>query len=248
MIEASTRPLKGALYIQRSVNDLRRSHLEEVPPPLQNSGPNLRIAVRKARVEQAERSEVVAELRGAELARLDMLFEALKPVLAQVPKDLDLFDTGVVPGERARLFVDMIAFVEMGHDRRQYRFIQDARHGRMVIAESERIDTMVEALTDYIARRLVERQLALSGDTFIPLPEGAYPIAARGALKSEPAPALAPVAAPEPPRKRRWISTALLFTVELLGSIVLFVLLAGAAYFAWRFGEAWWITHFAQLS
>ncbi|MDB5572349.1 MAG: hypothetical protein JWN93_3532 [Hyphomicrobiales bacterium] len=208
--------------------------------------PDLRAAVRKARVEQAERSEVVAELRGAEIARLEMLFEALKPILAQVPKDIDIFDAGIVPGERARLFVDMIAFVEMGHDRRQYRFIQEARHGRMVIAESARIDAMVEALTDYIARRLVERQLALSGDTFIPLPESAYRAGEKPPVRTERPPARAPEAAPPP--RRRWFATALLFTVELLGSIVLFVLLAGAAFFAWRFGEAWWVAHFAQLN
>ncbi len=241
MIGASTRSLKNDLYIQSHLNDLRRSQVDESNRISHDVPPDLRSAVRKARVEQAERSDVIAELRGAEIARLEILFEALKPILAQVPKDLDLFDAGVVPGERPRLFIDMIAFVEMGHDKRLYRFIQDARHGRTVIAESERIDTMVEALTDYIARRLVERQLALSGDTFIPLPEAAYAAAAKTVLKSEPAIASKPAA-------RRWLTTALLFTVELLGSIVLFVLLAGAAFFAWRFCEGLWIAHFAQIN
>ena len=65
----------------------------------------LKAAVRRARVEQAERSEVVAELRGAEIARLEMLFEAFKPILAQVPAELELFDAGITQGERPRLFI-----------------------------------------------------------------------------------------------------------------------------------------------
>jgi hypothetical protein len=97
----------------------------------------LKGAVRRARVEQAERSHVVAELRGAEIARLEMLFDAFKPILAQAPAEMELFDAGITQGERPRLFIDMIAFVEMAHDRRNYRFIQETRHGRVLLAEGE---------------------------------------------------------------------------------------------------------------
>jgi hypothetical protein len=41
--------------------------------------------------------------------------------------------------------------------------------------------------------------------------------------------------------------SALLFTIELLGAIVLFIILIGAVYFAWRFGENLWVSHYAQL-
>jgi hypothetical protein len=67
-----------------------------------------------------------------------------------------------MPGPQPRLFIDMIAFVEMGHDRRLYRFVQDTRQGRVVLAESERLDVMSEAVTSYIARRLIEREKALT--------------------------------------------------------------------------------------
>src|SRR6185312_8581617 len=67
-------------------------------------------------------------------------------------------------GERPRLFIDMIGFVEMAHDRRVYRFQQDTRHGRALIAQSDRVERMVEAIADYIARRLVERERALASD------------------------------------------------------------------------------------
>ena len=197
----------------------------------------LKAAVRRARVEQAERSEVVAELRGAEIARLEMLFEAFKPILAQAPAEMELFDAGITQGERPRLFIDMVAFVEMTHDRRVYRFIQETRHGRIVLAQGERIKPIVEAMTDYVARRLVERQLALAADR-TPLP-----------AKETPAPRLfsAMQQAQGPATRRSALATGLLFTIELLGSITLFVLLAGAIYLAWRTGEAWWVTRFAQL-
>lgn len=125
---------------------------------------NLTTALRRARVANAERSDVLADLRDAELARLEILRDHLAPVLAQVPQDCDLFDVGVSHGERPRLFIDHVGFVEMGRDRRLYRFLQDTRHGRVTIGESENVATLVEAITEYIAHRLIERERALSFD------------------------------------------------------------------------------------
>src|SRR5204863_152536 len=53
---------------------------------------DLKSALRRARVENAERFDVISELRGAEVVRLEMLQEQLAPVLAQVPTDCDLID------------------------------------------------------------------------------------------------------------------------------------------------------------
>ena len=82
-----------------------------------------------------------------------------------VPKDVELFDRGVSKGDVPRLWVDVIAHVEMGRDKRQYRFVQDTRYGRAVLAESYEIPQMVQAVTRYVARRLVERERALADDT-----------------------------------------------------------------------------------
>ena len=90
----------------------------------------LKDAVRDARIEAAERSAVVVDLRDAEVARLDLLNEALDPLFADVPADVELFDRGVSKGDVPRLWVDVIAHVEMGRDKRQYRFVQDTRYGR----------------------------------------------------------------------------------------------------------------------
>lgn len=121
-------------------------------------------ALRRARLENAERSAAICDLRAAEIARLEMLSDALAPVLAQVPRDCDIFDVGVAPTERPRLFIDQLGFVEMDHDRRTYRFLQDTRHGRVTLRESDSIDEIVETITGYIAHRLIEREKALAAD------------------------------------------------------------------------------------
>ncbi len=130
--------------------------------------PALRDALRRARAEAAERSSVVVDLRTAELTRLDLLKERIEPVVAQVPSHVELFDLGVAPGDPARLFVDMVGFVELGRDKRTFRFIQDTRLGPVVLAETQDMDEVAAAVTDYVARRLVERERALAaGDLAI---------------------------------------------------------------------------------
>lgn len=126
---------------------------------------NLKDAVRVARIEAAERSGVVVDLRDAEVARLELLNDALDPVFNDVPKEVELFDRGISKGETPRLWIDVIAHVEMGRDKRQYRFVQDTRYGRAVLAESYELPEIVSAVTHYVARRLVERERALADDT-----------------------------------------------------------------------------------
>ena len=121
----------------------------------------LRDALRKARIEAADRTGVVVELRDAEVARLEILNEALDPLFGQIPEKVDLFDRGVSQGETPRLWIDVVAHVVMGRDKRIYRFVQDTRFGRIVLAESHEVAAMVQAVTDYVARRMVERERAL---------------------------------------------------------------------------------------
>jgi hypothetical protein len=121
----------------------------------------LRDALRQARIEAADRTGVVVDLRDAEVARLDILNEALDPLFAQVPEQIDMFDRGISQGETPRLWIDAVAHVMMGRDKRIYRFVQDTRFGRTVLAESHELGAIVEAVTSYVARRMVEREHAL---------------------------------------------------------------------------------------
>ncbi|MFZ1967199.1 MAG: hypothetical protein WAU79_08825 [Bradyrhizobium sp.] len=121
----------------------------------------LRDALRKARIEAADRTGVVVDLRDAEVARLEILGEALDPLFAQVPDSVDLFDRGISQGETPRLWIDVVAHIVMGRDKRAYRFVQDTRFGRILIAESHDVPDIVDAVTDYVARRMVEREHAM---------------------------------------------------------------------------------------
>ena len=121
----------------------------------------LRDALRQARIEAADRTGVVVDLRDAEVARLEILNDALEPLFAQIPDQVDLFDRGISQGDSPRLWIDVVAHVLMGRDKRIYRFVQDTRFGRIVIAESHEVAVIVEAVTDYVARRMIEREHAL---------------------------------------------------------------------------------------
>ena len=139
--------------------------MPNVPPygtPSDDDQPmRLRDALRRARIEAADRSGVVVELRDAEVARLEILNEALDPLFAEIPPRVEMFDRGISQGDTPRLWIDMVAHVTMGRDKRMYRFVQDTRFGRVVLAESHDVTTVVKAITDYVARRMIEREHAL---------------------------------------------------------------------------------------
>jgi len=124
----------------------------------------LKQAMHEARVEAAERTSVVVDLRDAEVARLELLSEALDPLFAEIPSEAELFDRGLSRGDTPRLWIDAVAHVAMGRDKRLYRLLHDTRVGRRVLAESYEIPDMIRAVTSYVARRLVERERALDED------------------------------------------------------------------------------------
>lgn len=224
--------------------------------------PDLAAAIRQARVENAERAEAIADLRELEMGRLRALESALKPVVDQAPPDVDLFDLALAPGDHPRLFVDMIAFIDMAHDRRTYRFYQDTRHGRVLIGESQSADAIAAAVADYVARRLVERERALAADWRVdgaPPPQPrteasvppAWPIAKPRPLGAPPAsgiePSGAPAGGPAPPRRgfAQRLGDALSLFLMIVGAITLALSIGIGADFLWtaRLRDVWahWI-------
>jgi len=139
-----------------------RKRQAAAPANITEEPQRLKDALRKARIESAERTGVVVDLHDAEVARLELLDEALDPLFDEIPPEVDLFDRGISRGETPRLWLDAVAHVAMGRDKRVYRFVQDTRYGRKVLAESLHISEMVEAVTKYLAQRLIERERALA--------------------------------------------------------------------------------------
>jgi hypothetical protein len=176
----------------------------------------LRDALRRARIEAADRSAVVVDLRDAEVARLEILNDALDPLFSEIPPGVEMFDRGISHGDTPRLWIDVVAHVVMGRDKRIYRFVQDSRFGRTVLAESHDVKAIVAAVTDYVARRIIEREHALVVAP-VPAPAPAAPAAAA----ARPAP-------PRPPRSRRGLimfavgflcGMAALFGIALLAAL-----------------------------
>jgi hypothetical protein len=227
---------------------------QNVPSP-----PDLGASIRQARVENAERADAIAEVRELEIVRLKALESALEPVVDQAPQGVDLFDLALTQSEHPRLFVDMLAFVDLAHDKRTYRFFQDMRNGRVLMAESQSLDTIVAAVADYVARRLVERERAVSVDSRVaegPRPQLAeangpatWPMARprTRALHFPPPAASEPLAIAEQPRARprrgimRRLGDALSLFLMLVGSITLALLLGVGVYWAWitRLRDLW---------
>jgi hypothetical protein len=175
-------------------------------------------ALRRVRTAEAERSDVVVELRDAERARLEILADELKGVFAEIPPENEQFVFTVAAGTPPRLWIDMTAFVAMASDRRTYRFLKDTRLGRTVILETASLDDMADTVTHYVAERIIERERAMEGDWLIKriLREDKPP--RRSALQ-----ALATATTPAPAIDRSvlgWIVAALLFGV-LVGIAVL---------------------------
>jgi hypothetical protein len=123
----------------------------------------LRQALHDARVEVAERSAVIIELRDAEMARLQLLNEAIDPVFKDIPaQHAEFFDRGVSGGTSPRLWLDAVTHVDMGRDKRTYRLLTDTANGRRILEESTDVAPMRETITRYVARKLVQREQALA--------------------------------------------------------------------------------------
>src|SRR3979411_2366736 len=105
------------------------------PEPKPEDPQRLRDALRQARIESAERTGVIVDLRDAEVARLELLNHARDPPFAEVPDTIEMFDRGIARGDTPRLWVDVIAHVDMGRDKRTYRFMYDNKYCTQLLAD-----------------------------------------------------------------------------------------------------------------
>jgi hypothetical protein len=140
-------------------------------------------AIRAVRIAQSEQNDVVADLKEAEQARLELLSEALERVYKDLPPGHEQLLLGLLPGRPPRFWVDATSFVMMGRDKRQYRFVKDTRLGRTVLRESASLEVMVDAITRYVAERIVEREQAIEADWLtaaVRARDGASPTAGEG--------------------------------------------------------------------
>ncbi len=186
---------------------------------------SLRDALDQVRMETAQHSDVVVELREAERTRLTLLLDELASLAREIPPNDELFEFAITPGERPRLWIDMVAHVHMGPDKRTYRFVRDTRLGREVVGESNNISAIADKITDYVARRIVERQRALATGPIVYAASGAE----ESSAISEPTPAPTTLASSatmqksKPPVQLQHRSRAGWFYFFVLGLTIAFV-------------------------
>ncbi len=120
--------------------------------------------IREVRIASADKADVVVDMKEADRARLELLALDLKSIIDEVPADSDLFDFAISSGLQPRFWIDAVSHVQMGRDRRTYRFVRDTRLGRVVMAESVDMRPVAEQVTRYIAERLIERQRMMEGE------------------------------------------------------------------------------------
>ena len=125
---------------------------------------SLAAALSEVKNRQATRDDVVVDMKEAEFARLELLADEIKPLFDELPDSNNQFEFGLSNGKPPRIWIDMTAHISMGHDRRTYRFLKDTKAGRVVLAESLDLGMVADAVSNYMAERVLEREKILEGE------------------------------------------------------------------------------------
>ena len=170
-------------------------------------------AVSLARDRMADRDDVVVEMKAAERGRLELLVEELRPLINDVDPEDPRFEFGLSNGPRPRFWIDATTFVQMGTDRRTYRLLKDRLHDRKLLAETGELSIMADAVSAYIAERVLERRRVLDGEW--------------EALREEQADR--PVREPKAkPRKRGWLAGLLVGFLQVVAGFALVAFVVAA--------------------
>jgi hypothetical protein len=139
----------------------------------ENAAPGkLETAIREVKNGLADRDDVVVDMREAHRMRLELMAAELAGVFEDVPDDIDMFDFAISSGLQPRLWIDAVAHVAMGRDRRTYRFVRDTRQGRVVLAESTAIEPVADQVTRYTGVPAGSSGVATSGQDMEIPPKG----------------------------------------------------------------------------
>ena len=116
-------------------------------------------ALRWARLAEAAHRDALAQLDNAAAIRLQLMADRLAPVL---PTGIGLAGPLAAAGERPRLWIDLVLFIEMALDPKTYRLSLEGSDGRVVLFETQDPAEMAERVLREVAQLAVarERQLA----------------------------------------------------------------------------------------
>jgi len=126
-------------------------------------------ALKEARLAQAAQLDAVLNLADARALRLDNLRAALLPQLKLNENALSLFDLQVQPGEKPRLWLDLISNIEMEPDPKTYRLMQGKEGSRQCLFETKDQNQMTGFALKYLAHRMISQDKMAA--TLSPLPQ-----------------------------------------------------------------------------
>jgi len=118
----------------------------------------LMTALKQARLAESAHREALISLADAEGLRLRVLQEDVEEALAGQPLAAGLLDLALAPGEKPKLWIDLISFVTMAEDSPTYRFIEEGRGEAQVRFETRERSAMADFVVRHIAHRLVARE------------------------------------------------------------------------------------------
>ncbi|MGH6735862.1 MAG: hypothetical protein ACRECX_07245 [Methyloceanibacter sp.] len=119
---------------------------------------SLREAIRKARLDEAERLDVTADLRDGEMARLELLRAELETIFAEIPKQDDRFNLALVPSRPARLWIDLFTYVAVDEGSGAYLLVRNSENGRRTLFSANNVADMAERITKHVAHEIVRRE------------------------------------------------------------------------------------------
>ena len=119
---------------------------------------SLREAIRKARLEEAERLDQTADRRDGEIARLELLKAELEAVFADTPANDDRFNLALVPSRPARLWIDLFTYAAIDEGSGAYLFVRNSENGRRTLFSSTNVGEMADRITRYMAHEIVRRE------------------------------------------------------------------------------------------
>jgi hypothetical protein len=119
---------------------------------------SLREAIRKARLEEAERLDRAADQRDGEIARLELLKAELEAVFAELPAHDDRFNLVLVPSRPARLWIDLFTYAAIDDAAGTYLFVRNSEAGRRTLYSSPHAGDMADRITRYVAHEIVHRE------------------------------------------------------------------------------------------
>jgi hypothetical protein len=119
---------------------------------------SLREAIRKARLDEAERLDLSADHRDGEIARLDLLKAELEAVFAEIPDHDDRFNLVLVPSRPARLWIDLFTYAAIDDASGAYLFVRNSESGRRTLFSASNVADIADRITRYMAHEIVRRE------------------------------------------------------------------------------------------